>query len=212
MLAKFSGESNGHRDAGTISATYTFGNIFDPIGLSYANCLSICYGFRQLKSRGIAMIGRACRLYGIGVAAFLHKLYYDFARELVVGISATVILGTFLYVFNDFLNVQVSSVSANMRAVFAEAAAYGLLLLSSAFLVRTLRRDFWSQDSLQYVAARFGEDPRVIRVYLLLRCSTTIVVVVGLTWWLNYRYLINWDWQHSLLSQINRATARRGNH
>ena len=57
----------------------------------------------------------AFKLYVLSIKAFIHRVYNDLLSEVVVALSSCVLALTFLYVFNDFLNVQVAGLSQPMR-------------------------------------------------------------------------------------------------
>jgi hypothetical protein len=132
---------------------------------------------------------RSLRLYVTALLTFAHRLRHDMAREVVVFISSLVLLATFLYVFNDFLNVQVSSLSATMRLRFAQAAFVVLHAVSTGAGVRLLRDELYSQVSLRGAALRLGERRGVVTAYLALRFATVLTCVHGLAWYATYRWL-----------------------
>src|SRR5262249_43998386 len=127
---------------------------------------------RSLRSSGRDLRMRALRLYAISLLALAHRLRHDLARELVVLVCTLVLLATFLYVFNDFLNVQVSSLSTAMRARFADAALGGLLATAFAVGVKLVRDELYGNASLARMARRMGESPATLRAFLILRGAT----------------------------------------
>lgn len=139
------------------------------------------------------MITRALRLYLISIASFFHKLRYDLAREIVVGLSSVILFATFFYVFNDFLNIQVKSLSQMMRDQFAESLCITVLIVSAGVAAGFLRTERLSQQTLRKTAACLGESPMTISVYLGGRILTVIIVCHGIAWYLANRWLVNWS-------------------
>jgi len=81
----------------------------------------------------------------------LRRIRYDLARELTVGISAAVLMATFLYVFGDFLHVELASVSPTAKSIGAHIV-FGCL-------------SFWI-FSHSWSAAFDGGDIRRFTLYL----------------------------------------------
>ncbi len=113
----------------------------------------------------------------------------DFGRELTVLIASAVLFATFLYVFNDFLNVQVSALSKPMRDRFAEVGAAAVLMLGTAIAARSLRTERTSERGFARMARALGEEPGVVTAFLLVRGVTIVVLVHGLAWYGSIRYL-----------------------
>jgi len=125
-------------------------------------------------------VNRALRLYVLSIKAFFHRLRHDLGRELTVLVSSLVLFATFLYVFNDFLNVQVLSLSPAMRDHFAVAAAGTLNALAILWSARLIRYELYGTQSFRQAATVLGENRATLRRFLLLRSATTILVVDGL--------------------------------
>jgi hypothetical protein len=133
---------------------------------------------------------RAVTLYLANLRSFLSRVRLDFGRELTVLIASAVLFATFFYVFNDFLNVQVSSLSRPMRDRFAEVAAGVVLALGTAIAARSLRAERVEVRGFSCMARALGEEPGVVRGFLLLRGATVIAVAHGLAWYVCRRYLL----------------------
>src|SRR5687768_678497 len=103
---------------------------------------------RWADHRGGGM-ARAARLYLTELCSFAHRLRHDLAREMVVLACSLVLLATFLYVFNDFLNVQVSSLSGTMRERFAEGALAVLVAIATAAGAKFVRDELHGEESLR---------------------------------------------------------------
>lgn len=125
---------------------------------------------------------RALRLYWLAAMEVLHRLRYEWAREIVVFLASLILFATFLYVFNDFLNVQVSSLSQAMRDRFAEVAAIVVLTAGTAAAAAALRRERLADQSLARSATALGEEPAVVRLFVVLRAASALALIHGLTW------------------------------
>ncbi len=137
-----------------------------------------------------AMTHRALMLYLSGIRSFFHRLRHDLGRELTVLIASVVLFATFFYVFNDFLNVQVLSLSAAMRERGAEVAAFVVLLIAALSTARLLRNEWRGENTLKRTATYLGEDQAVVRTYLGARLATTLIIGHGLAWWVTWRWLV----------------------
>lgn len=108
---------------------------------------------------------RALNLLKIVISGALNRLRFDLAREIVVLISGGVVIATFAYIINDFLNVQIQGLSQVMRDRFAEPLAIAMLLIC-AFKAGAFIRAEWSNSETSTRMADFlGEKPDVIWVY-----------------------------------------------
>lgn len=133
---------------------------------------------------------RSVYLYGADLKALLSRVRLDLGRELTVLIASGVLFATFFYVFNDFLNVQVSSLSGAMRDRFAAVAAAVVLMLAAAIAARSLRSERVEARSFTKMAVALGEEPGVVRLFVWMRGATVIAVVHGVAWWMVLKYLI----------------------
>lgn len=132
---------------------------------------------------------RALTLLKIAANSSLNRLRFDLARELVVLVSGGVVMATFAYIINDFLNVQVSGLSTVMRDRFAEPVAAAALLLG-AFKAGAIIRNEWSGLSTpSRMAYSLGEHPKIIQIYRLLYSATILTTLHGISWWIVFRYL-----------------------
>ncbi len=145
---------------------------------------------------------RGLLLYIISLKAAAHRLRHDLARELVVAICGVVLLATFWYVFNDFLNVEVRNLSTNMRDAFATAGAGALLFAALATAQRLVRAERTSDDSLRISAWRLGEAPRILQVFMCLRYLSIVAACFGVAWYVIYRWLIAPPMGTAILVQI----------
>lgn len=132
---------------------------------------------------------RALTLLKIVASGSLNRLRYDLARELVVLVSGGVVMATFAYIINDFLNVQVSGLSAVMRDRFAEPVAVAILAIA-AFKAGAIIRSEWSGLSTPSRMAQFlGEQPKIVLMFRLLYSATVLAMLHGISWWVVFKYL-----------------------
>lgn len=123
------------------------------------------------------MLRRSMVLYRLSLMSFIHRLRHDFARELVIGFCGFILLSLFYYIFNDFLNEEVKSISEPMREYFGEILAYvmiGIGIIACSRMISTERSDPRSHGR---AFAQLGENRRVISMYLCLRIPTLILII-----------------------------------
>jgi hypothetical protein len=145
---------------------------------------------------------RSFQLYKISLLSAYHRLRYDFARELVVAICAAVILATFGYIFNDFLNVKVKELSPPMRHAFANACAWFGLALATIVTIRLIRVARYSANSLGETALRMGEWPAAVMTFVWLRSVTILAVTYAVVWLLIWHYLVQWPFLKITIIQL----------
>jgi hypothetical protein len=138
---------------------------------------------------------RSLTLLKLTLAGSLNRVRFDLARELVVLLSGGVVLVTFAYIINDFLNVQISGLSQVMRDRFAQPVAGTLLLLAAFHAGAVLRREFSGPETATRAAGFLGEVPAVLKMYQMLFGLVAVLLLHGFAWWLARTYL----WQPSLL-------------
>lgn len=135
---------------------------------------------------------RLAYLVSIHILSFFHKLRYDLARELVVGLCSLVLMALFYYVFNDFLNVEVQKISPLMRDRFAEFFAWFLLVIG-AFASGRLMRQFFSAKQTLYQSLGFlGEDPKYRTTLAIFHCLGILSLVFTPILAINHFKLIQW--------------------
>jgi hypothetical protein len=135
-------------------------------------------------------MARAFQLLLIDLRAVLHRTRHDLGKELSVLVASLILLATFGYVFDDFLNVQIASLSSAMRDKVAQVAASATLAVSALAAARALRREAASKASTRRMAEELGEEPRIVRAYVVLRGAAVIAIWHGLAWTLTHRFLI----------------------
>src|SRR5262245_32004906 len=123
------------------------------------------------------MLNRLLYCYTIRLKSFFRRIYYDLAKELVVSISALTIFATFLYIFNDFLNVEIQNLSTKMRERFAETINYVVLFLATWICARSLKEEMVSEENWMALFSRVGEKPVLKKSFFILQSFTLIVFI-----------------------------------
>lgn len=136
------------------------------------------------------MSRRFAYLYWLALTEVVRQIRYDFGREIVVFVSSSVLFATFLYVFNDFLNVQVTSLSPAMRDAIAMVLQVVLLAVTAAASGRLLAREKSRSFGIRPTAVFLGEDKRQLRSFALLWRLTLIAGPHAIAWGLAWRFLL----------------------
>jgi hypothetical protein len=138
----------------------------------------------------IDLLTRTLTLYWTFVLEFFHRLRHDWARELVVLVAGSVLFATFLYIFNDFLDVEITSLSVKMRDRIAEVIAAIVWVIAAIVAGNVIRRERFGEQSLTKTARLLGEVEGTITAYMLMRAATVIAVVHGVAWVLVAKVLV----------------------
>ncbi|MCX6111556.1 MAG: hypothetical protein NTZ90_18315 [Proteobacteria bacterium] len=138
-------------------------------------------------------MGRLLHLYLLWWLGLSHRLRHDLARELTFAIASCVLIATFFYVFNDFLNVQVAALSAAMHQRFAKLASIALLLLTGARAATWLRHERFAATGVRQMARHLGEKRTTLQAWSWLYTLTLTSFSHGLCWWIIHRYLTPWS-------------------
>lgn len=144
------------------------------------------------------MLRRSLTIFKLSFSAFFHKLRHDLAKEVVVLLSSLIILATFFYVFNDFLNVEVASLSGAMRVAFAKVTTVITLAGCTGLSAHLIRNERTGNQTLTAFAKAFGEEEAVLRTYAALHAGTCLAVLHGLGWWVSQRWLFHLEWRTCL--------------
>ncbi len=141
---------------------------------------------------------QALRLYILSLKATAHRIFNDLLSEIVVAISSLVLFMTFLYVFNDFLNVQVASLSEIMRTKFASTIAWVLYLVAGLAGGRIARTERLAIESFSSFAKWIGAPSYQISIFNFLRNCTLIGLPHLAALALSDRYLFNLNFQDAV--------------
>lgn len=155
-----------------------------PISVSMATDSKFCQPCRWGRE---FVIFRSLFLYLIGIKGFFRKLRFDWGRELVVGLSAVVLGSLFYYVFNDFINTEVASLSQAMRDSFAHFLGWVLIAGASIGTGRSWRDEFRGKHTVAGFSRWLGDAPTIPQTILILRLVTLAAGWSGLTWILIHR-------------------------
>lgn len=131
---------------------------------------------------------RALQLLIIDLYAVGHRLRHDLGKELAALVASLILLATFIYVFDDFLNVQIAEVSQAIRNGIARAAGFSLLLGGILGATRAIARDYRNPSSCRNMAKSLGEHPSVIAWYDLGRGLAIICLWALPTWFITNKF------------------------
>ena len=126
---------------------------------------------------------RGALLVWLSVRALIRRIVSDFGRELTVALSSSVILATFAYVFHDFLDREVSTLSAALRQSLGAASTVLLMLAAFGAGLRAVRSEIGS-GSWRTFAAWIGEQRAVTRASALTHAGLVLALIHGAAWWL----------------------------
>ena len=135
-----------------------------------------------MPTEGKSAYSTCIYLYAYSVLTPWRRVRYDLGKEITVLLCALVVGATFIYIFHDFLNHAVATISATMRASFARVAALLGTTVVAFRLGKFLRRA--SSDRYCQLQRQLGASPRQLHIFLLLRASgalllsSTIVVLL----------------------------------
>jgi hypothetical protein len=127
---------------------------------------------------------QAASLYLCVIKGFFRRVRHDLARELTVAVASSVVLATFAYVFDDFLNAEVAKISPSMRDAFAAALVPVVLALATATAASWGRRAVKSELAYGAWAKRVGTEGGSTRGLDVAVVITIVGCVHGTAWWI----------------------------
>lgn len=133
---------------------------------------------------------RSMLLFYWSLRADGRRLAYDWAREITVGIASTVVFATFAYVFNDFLNAQLATLSPALQRRSAAICAWVTLAIATGGSARCLRQTWRAAASWSRTAAYLGEAAATIRHYRLGRSGLIMGGIHALAWLVVQHWLL----------------------
>ena len=145
---------------------------------------------------------RSILLLVLNLKSFIHKIRYDLVNECVVGICSLVLFSTFFYIFNDFLNDKVASISSSMKEGLSKTSSLILVALLSYFISSFIKKERIDNSSFTRFSFFIGESPTIRRMYRYLRASIITVVLFSIGWWIIYRYIHRFSFSSFLIIQI----------
>lgn len=102
-------------------------------------------------------------------------------------------MALFFYVFNDFLNVEVASLSMPMRDFFSTVLAWVTLLSSLVFVGKYIAFQWRDRGhSIPNLVSSLGESPQVVFGVRLLSSLTVVAAVFISYWYFSSRFLVAW--------------------
>ena len=113
-------------------------------------------------------------LFLCSIVAPLRRVRYDLGKEITVLLCAFVVAATFFYVFHDFLNHTVATISAAMRDSFAHTAALLCTIITAFKLGKFLRRT--TSDNYLQLQHQLGAEPHQCHLFIALRCSWALLL------------------------------------
>ena len=131
----------------------------------------------------------AFKLYVLSIKAFIHRVYNDLLSEVVVALSSCVLALTFLYVFNDFLNVQVAGLSQPMRDRFAEILGWVFFVVAGITAGRISRSERLADDSFVEFSQYLGTLPHIIKIFEIVRYGVFLALPLYAAFYFTQRYL-----------------------
>ncbi len=144
---------------------------------------------------------RSVTLLFLNLKSFIHKIRYDLVNECVVGICSLVLFSTFFYIFNDFLNDKVASISSSMKNSLAVASSLILIALISYFISSFIKKENTNTSSFTRFTFFIGESNTIRQVYRFLRTLIVAVVLFSISWLIIYRYIHKFSFNSFLIIQ-----------
>ena len=128
----------------------------------------------DFSNTGWEQTKQALSLYVMRWQAVLHRFRYDFAKEFVVLACVSIICATYTYIFADFLQRVVASVSTNMRAVFADYAYMAVAVCVGLALGRFCRKE--GETPYFFLQSKLGVGSLSRRLSLLMSIVTAVLM------------------------------------
>jgi len=143
-------------------------------------------------------------LWWLSMKAHGHRIRHDLGGELAVLASAGVLAALFLYMFNDFINVEVRSLSAGLQRILATGVGIVILVTSALFAGRMIAEEDDPTNSFSAAARLFGTPEESIRAFRLLRQLTVSAVIVGAGWLIAATWFLDLQWfAHGILVALS---------
>lgn len=150
----------------------------------------------QQAKPGSTSLKRTFMLFGLYLKSLWHRLYYDLSKEIVVLLCSAVLFGLFYYVFNDFLNSKVASLSSELQYTFGQYLT-GFLLFATTLacskklaLVVKAKHSSSSETSFEDFALVRGELSKTVSQLKILRSGTIILTHFSLAWMIATKALV----------------------
>jgi hypothetical protein len=135
---------------------------------------------------------QAFYLYILSLKSFWHRLRYDFAQELVIGLSSIVLMGLFYYIVKDFLNSEIKQLSYKMYQSFSLVVGLLLLILGAGLPGFRLATEWKDEHSFVRIAQFLGETKSNCYWYWCFRMPTVLLIFYLPCLWLVCTSLVPW--------------------
>ena len=145
---------------------------------------------------------RALLLIILNIKSFFHKLRFDLVEECVVGICSLVLFSTFFYIFNDFLNDKIASVSDKMKEHISFLSSLILLSVTSYFSSVFIKKESKKIPSFTRFCFSIGESFKIYFTFIIIRTLLGLLFLFGISWWIIYRYIYTFDITSFVILQL----------
>ena len=145
---------------------------------------------------------RAIHVYLMFLKSIFNKIRYDLAAEIVVAICSIVLGGLFVYIFSDFINIKIGSLSTEMRITLSKWASAGILATAVAMTIRIFRSYHSRVHDFPQLMLRMGEQQGVVKTFSILRYITVITAIFSVAWGIIYEYFFIWPLEQFLAQQL----------
>lgn len=122
------------------------------------------------------------QLIKINIFSFLHKLRYNWARELVAIACSAVLVALFLYMLQDFLTEQVINISVKMYQSFTGTLTKVSCITSGALIANSIKKSRIGYSELALFAQSMGESKSCLDSFLAMRLAFLIGLIVSITY------------------------------
>jgi hypothetical protein len=143
------------------------------------------------------------KLWRLSIKAMFLRLRHDLASELTVLAATGILCALFFYMFNDFINVQIKSISDGMRQKFGHFFGLSLCMIGALLAGRLIGEEDDPKHSFTATAAWLGANTQSLMKFRLLRVLTILTATVLL-----FQYLMGSSFlEHSLPQHVLTTTS-----
>ncbi|MBF0441880.1 MAG: hypothetical protein HQK54_08255 [Oligoflexales bacterium] len=135
----------------------------------------------------------------------VHKLRHHWGKELVTLAASLVLIGLFFYIFNDFINFELKSISIPMKNFFAKWVSYIILAVVTIACSKILRQDRKKHQTIRSLCLFLGEHHGTVRKYLISKFIIIILVYYSFGWYLVLGYFSVPAVSTAILTQLSAA-------
>lgn len=124
--------------------------------------------------------------------SIINKLFHDLVKEIVIALCGCVLGALFFYIFDDFINKELSNLSYNLKALFAKILSWTLWGAISFFLGSLISKNLNDPRSIFNFSKKIGETPKIIRIYLSIFIGSTYLIFGGSVLFVIQSWLSAW--------------------